>query len=213
MTTEVKRKMLSLWLAVFLLAGTALAQPLQDYMEPLDTKPDERAAMARNTPFNGEPVEVLHSGRGLALLGNESHTLRLSVESSRPIEPRHMRNLLTSNTSLDEIRAALDTIEGEAKFDGTIKLDEKIYTLVDIKTIPSGENSSTLDANVVEPAFGAAVSNEMTIVGHITLGIVSSGIDFMANGELIINRGPQAGSYLVFINMQPHLQSTFMKEE
>ncbi|MCK9440888.1 MAG: hypothetical protein M0Q13_05655 [Methanothrix sp.] len=135
------------------------------------------------------------------------------MESSRPIEPRHMRNLLTSNTSLDEIRAALDTIEGEAKFDGTIKLDEKIYTLVDIKTIPSGENSSTLDANVVEPAFGAAVSNEMTIVGHITLGIVSSGIDFMANGELIINRGPQAGSYLVFINMQPHLQSTFMKEE
>jgi len=207
MTTEVKRKILSLWLAVFLLAGTALAQPLQDYREPLDTKPNERAAMARVTPFNGEPVEVLHSGRGLALRGNESHTLRLSVESLRPIEPKHMRKLLTSNKSLDEIRAALDTVEGEAKFDGTIKLDEKIYPLVDIKIIQSGENSSTLDANVVEPAFGAAVSNEMTIVGHITLSIVSSGIDSVANGELIINRGPQAGSCLVFLNMQPPLQS------
>jgi hypothetical protein len=124
-----------------------------------------------------------------------------------------MRKLLTSNTSLDEIRAALDTVEGVAKFDGTIKLDEKIYPLVDIKIIQSGENSTTLDANVVEPAFGAAVSNEMTIVGHITLSIVSSGKDFVANGELIINRGPQAGSYLVFLNMQPPVQNTFLKGE
>jgi hypothetical protein len=46
-----------------------------------------------------------------------------------------------------------------------------------------------------------------TIVGHITLSIVSSGIDSVANGELIINRGPQAGSYLVFLNMQPPMQS------
>ncbi|MHB8119634.1 MAG: hypothetical protein ACYDHX_13055 [Methanothrix sp.] len=196
-----------------MLAGTALAQPLQDYREPLDPKPDERAEKAQVAPFNGEPVEVLHSGRGLALIGNESHTLRLSVESLRPIEPTHMRKLLTSNASLNEIRAALDTVEGEAKFDGTIKLDEKIYPLVDIKIIQSGENSSTLDANVVEPAFGAAVSNEMTIVGHITLSIVSSGMDCVANGELIINRGPQAGSYLVFLNMQPPLQNTFMKGE
>jgi hypothetical protein len=196
-----------------LLAGTALAQPLQDYRESLDTKPDESAAIAQVTHFNGDPVEVLHSGRGLALIGNESHTLRLSVESLRPIEPMHMRNLLTSNTSLDEIRAALDTIEGGAKFDGTMKLDENIYTLVDIKIIQSGENSSSLDANVVEPAFGAAVINEMMVVGHITLGIVSSGIDFMANGELTINRGPQAGSYLAFLDMQPPVRSTSMKEE
>jgi hypothetical protein len=213
MTTEVKRKMLSLWLAVFLLAGTALAQPLQDYREPLDTKPNERAAIAQVAHFNGDPIEVLHSGRGLALMGNESHTLRLNVESLRPIEPMHIRNLLTSNTSLDEIRTALDMVEGDAKFDGTMKLDENIYTLVDIKIIQSGENSSTLDANVVEPAFGAALSNEMTVVGHITLGIVSSGKDFMANGELTINRGPLAGSYLAFLNMQQPVQNTFMKNE
>jgi hypothetical protein len=210
MTTEVKRKMLSPWLAIFLLAGTALAQPLQDYMEPLDPKPDESAEIAQAAPFHGVPVEVLHSGRGFALIDNESHALRLSVESLRPIEPMHMRELLTSNTSLDEIKAALDMVEGEAKFDGTIKLDEKTYPLVDIKIIQSGENSSTLGANVVEPAFGDAVRNEMTIRGHITLSIVSSGIDSVANGELIINRGLQAGSYLVFLNMQPPLANTFV---
>jgi hypothetical protein len=59
----------------------------------------------------------------------------MSIDSLRPIEPMHMRKLLTSNTSLDEIRAALDTVDGEAKFDGTIKPDEKTYPLVHIKII------------------------------------------------------------------------------
>lgn len=207
MTFEVKRKTFSLWLAVFLLAGTALAQPLQGYMEPLNPKPNESAAVVQVAPFNGEPVEVLHSGRGYVSIGNESHTLRLSVESLRPIEPKHMRNLLTSNKSLDEIRAALDEAEGEARYDGTIKLDEIIYSLINIKIFKSSSVSSELYADIIEPAFGATVSNAMTIVGHIKLTIAYSETDYVGRGELIVKSGPQAASYHVFLNMQPPLQN------
>jgi len=36
----------------------------------------------------GVPIEVLQSGRGFALKDNESHVLRLNVETLRPMDPR-----------------------------------------------------------------------------------------------------------------------------
>ena len=208
---RIDRKMLYLWLVVFLLAGSGLAQPLQDYGEslnPLDSKADDRQMMALVPDSKGAPIEVLHSGRGFALKDNESHPLSLRIESLRPINPMHMRNLLTSNKSLAEIREALDTAEGDEKFDGGIKLDETFYSLVNIRISPN-ENSTELYVDLiepVEPSLGDTISSDMATVGHLTLTIAFAGIDFVGKGELIMTSDLQVGSYRVFLNMLPPLQ-------
>ena len=52
----------------------------------------------------GVPVEVLHSGNGFALRGNDSFLLRLKVESLLPLKASQIQSLLQSNKSLEEIR-------------------------------------------------------------------------------------------------------------
>ena len=61
----------------------------------------------------GVPVDVVYSGHGFALKGNESHILRLKVEDILPLEPGQIRGLLASNKSLEEIRDDIQAKEGE----------------------------------------------------------------------------------------------------
>ena len=205
MIINVTRTIILLGLAILLLqpTGTCLSVPLQDNMLPLDPMQEDIGVDAQGAPFNDEPVEVLHSGSGAAIMDNGSHPFWLSVVSVKTIEPKKMRKMLTSNQSLDEIREALGATEGESRFDGAIKLDESIYSLGGIRMLQYGENSSTLDAYVIEPGISHDAGSETTIVGQLALNIIGSGTDLSAEGELLLYRGPQAASYRIFLDMQP----------
>ncbi|MDD1761323.1 MAG: hypothetical protein LUQ59_03740 [Methanothrix sp.] len=205
MIINVTRTIILMGLAILLLqpTGTCLSVPLQDSMLPLDPMQEDTGVDAQGVPFNDEPVDVLHSGSGAAILDNGSHPFWLSIVSAKTIEPKKMRNMLTSNQSLDEIREALGATEVESRFDGAIKLDESIYSLGSIKMLQYDENSSTLDAYVIEPGISHDVGYETTIVGKLALNIIGSGADLLAEGELLLYRGPQAASYRIFLDMQP----------
>ena len=69
--------------------------------------------------------------------------------------------------------------------------------------LQNDENSSTLDAYVIEPGMLPYVGSETTIVGQLALNIIRSGADLSAEGELLLYRGPQAASYRIFLDMQP----------
>ena len=205
MIINVARTIILLGLAILLLQpiGTCSSVPLQDSMLPLDPMQEDIGVDAQGAPFNDEPVEVLHSGSGAAIMDNGSHPFWLSVVSVKTIEPKKMRKMLTSNQSLDEIREALGATEGESRFDGAIKLDESIYSLGGIKMLQYDENSSALDAYVIEPGISHDAGSETTIVGQLALNIIGSGADLSAEGELLLYRGPQAASYRIFLDMQP----------
>jgi hypothetical protein len=205
MIINVTRTIILLWLAILLLqpTGTCLSVLLQDGMLTLDPMQEDIGVDAQGAPFDNDPVEVLHSGSGAAMLENDSHPFWLSVVSVKSIEPKSMRNMLTSNRSLDEIRAALGATEGESRFDGAIKLDESIYSLGGIKMRQYDGNSSALDAYVIEPGISPDAGSETTIVGQLALNIIGSGADLSAEGELLLYRGPQAASYRIFLDMQP----------
>jgi hypothetical protein len=75
--------------------------------------------------------------------------------------------------------------------------------MVDINLSLPGERPITLYANVIEPTFDLTISNETAIAGNIKMMIAPSDDGIVGKGELIMNRGPHVGSYLVLLHMQP----------
>ena len=209
MLIDAMRTMLLLWLGIVLLQppGVSLAQTLAETegIFPLVPLPEDIRMDAQDSQFNEETVEVLHSGNGAAFVDNNSHPFWISVVSAKTIEPKSMRKMLTSNRSLDEIRAALGQAESATRFSGAIKLGESIYPLADIKMRQTNENLSTLDANVIEPGVSLqSTGYAPAIMGQLSLNIIGSDRDLSAEGDLSLYRGPQAADYRIFLDLQPH---------
>jgi hypothetical protein len=191
------------------LFGTSFALPDQVSKEMGD-----RDMMSQNPPMgpmadpaaSGVLVDVFNSGRGFALKGDESHLLRFDVESIRYIEPLNMRMLLASNKSLEEIRQEIEAKDGNTTYRGSIMLDSEIYPLQSIVASLSGDNITTVDADVAEPRFGEVHSDETAIVGHIAVTTYPSDIGSIGKGNLTINYGQYSGSYNVLLNMLSPLQ-------
>lgn len=206
MSIDIIKKIMILWLIILLLQpiGVCLAQTLPESISPFAPTLEDIGIDDGKSQFNEEVVDVLHSGSGFAFVDNGSHPFWLSVVSARAIEPKSMRTMLTSNSSLDEIRAALDETEGQTRFDGAIKLDESIYPLANIWVQQTKDNSSVLDADVIDPGMSRDEGYEKTKIGRIALIIFGSGRGLSAEGELILSRGPQAAKYRIILDLQPH---------
>ena len=202
-----KKKIMCLWLASLLLACTGLAQPDQAFLgiEPGEPKDACEERAQQPAPPDGVPIEVIYSGRGFALLDNESHVLRLNIESILPLEPMAVRNLLASNKSLEEIREEIRSREGEVIIRGGLRLDKSIYHLVNIVVTPSGENSTDLNADV-----GDGPCNETEIIGRLTVHIAPTDDGLVGKGELALGSGTQAGTYSVFLDTQPSMHGKGM---
>jgi hypothetical protein len=200
-------------LLFFSLIGTGFSQPpdqvLRDsghngqmgHDERMDqNRPDER--MMRSPPCQplGLPVDVIHSGSGFALLGNESHKLRLNVEALMPLEPMYIRNLLASNKTLAEIRDEIEANEGETTYRGSIRLDRDIYPLVNLRLGTPSDNITTVAADVASP--GMSPDNETRILGMIDVTISPSEGGLIGKGELELNG---KGRYNVLLDMQPRM--------
>ncbi len=154
----------------------------------------------------GLPVDVIHSGSGFALLGNESHVLRLNVEALLPLEPMYIRKLLASNKTLSEIRDEIEAKTGETVYRGSIRLDRSIYPLVNLRLLYSSENITELKADVARPGSGPR-EKETAIAGRIDVTIAPSEGGMIGKGELELEG---KGRFNVLLDMQPHMRERCM---
>jgi hypothetical protein len=169
---------------------------------------DEGAVLSQNEGFPmGVPLEVLYSGHGFALEDNESHILRLKVETIMPLQPDQIRDLLSSNKSLEEIRDEIRVKEdetGEVAFRGSMILDRDIYPLVNIVISTTGNNSTAIRASLADT--GQQPSNETTNMGNISVIISPAEGGMIGNGELEVDNGPRTNRYSLLLDMEPPRQ-------
>jgi hypothetical protein len=219
MIKEIWKSTLSIWLAFSLMAGicgTSLAQPDGEPkgIEPAgDMGPLCRMGMQcemmppQNEGFPmGVPLEVLYSGHGQALKGNESHNLRLKIEAIMPMQPRQIRDLLSSNKSLEEIRGDIrrkGEDAGEKAFRGSMVLDRSMYPLINI-AITSDNDNSTINADLADIA--RTPSQDPAPLGSISLAVSPSGSKIIGEGELIILVGGKQETYSLILNMDRRRQ-------
>ena len=208
---DVCKKILYMALAglVFVgLTGICLAEPNQtnnvdgsrERMNPEKTygiMPNQNAGLPM-----GVPVDVVYSGHGFALRGNESHVLRLKVEDILPLEPRQIRGLLASNKSLEEIRDDIQAKEGEETYRGSVILDHSIYLLIEIVDTPAKDNTTTIKADLADLDLLSAGNGNATL-GSISVTVSPSDGGMLGRGELNLGLGPQAGNYSVLLDMEP----------
>ena len=213
---EIGVNTMSIWLAISLIAGIcsmALAQPDG---EPNGIEPARgmgplcRMGMnlqcemmpPQNEGFPmGVPLEVLYSGHGQARKGNESHNLRLKIEAIMPMQPRQIRDLLSSNKSLEEIRVDIRSKgeeAGEKALRGSMILDRSMYPLINI-AITSDNDNSTINADLADIA--GTPSQDPTALGSISLAVSPSNGKIIGEGELTIQKDGKKETYSLSLNM------------
>jgi hypothetical protein len=146
-----------------------------------------------------ETVDVdIQRWLGSAVKGDESHILRLNLESIRSVDPSQARDLLASNTSLEEIKSKMRSEERFVIMRGSIRIDNDIFKLTNITTTSLG-NGSVMDADVVGPVAGprfrSGSGNSAYFAGKIsaTLSIVDE--IGMGAGTLTMNGPDYSGAY------------------
>jgi hypothetical protein len=208
---DVCKKILYMALAglVFVgLTGICLAEPNQTNNADGSRErmnPEKACGMMPNQNAGlpmGVPVDVVYSGHGFALRGNESHILRLKVEDILPLEPGQIRGLLASNKSLEEIRDEIQAKEGEVTYRGSVILDHSIYPLIEIVATPASNNTTSIKADLADLDL-LSTGNGNAALGNISVMVSPSDGGMIGRGELDLGLGPHAGNYSVLLDMEP----------
>lgn len=170
-------------------------------MEPRSADDIGMRMQRTGAPPAGVPVGMLISKQGVALKDNKTYSLRIIVECLMPMEPRRVQKLLASNKSLEEIKAAIGASQGEPMYHGSMKLEERIYPLINIRIASNADNISYLEADAAKPKQGPAFADETAVVGHIRMTISPSESGMVGKGELWMNDSYHPGTHSVLINM------------
>jgi hypothetical protein len=149
----------------------------------------------------GAPDVIFQSWRGFALKGNESHSIRVSIESLRPVEAMNVRKLIASNMTLEEIRAEISKEEGKVIHRGVLKIGSDIFRLDGI-SMAQKENKSVLNADVSLLKFGSSQNNTTTTIGHLNVTLSGEDIGVVSQGVLLIKSGKYLGEYRVLLDGQ-----------
>jgi len=153
-------------------------------------------------PFrDGAPGVSFQSWRGFALKGNESRSIRVSIESSRSVEAMNIRKLMASNMTLEEIRAEIRKEEGEVIHRGVLRIGLDVYGLDNISMAPKG-NKTVLDADVSLPTFGSTQNSTTTTIGHLNVSLSSEDGVVVSQGILLMKSGIYFGDYRVLLDGQ-----------
>jgi hypothetical protein len=168
-----------------------------------EMEPQCRMMQPHNEGFPmGVPLEALYSGHGFALKGNESHILRLKIEAIMPLRPGQIRDLLSSNKSPEEIRDEIQSREeGERAFRGSMILDHSIYPLVNITIVSRDNNSTSIQADLIDnsqhPAESAAPAGSL----FVEISPADGGV--IGRGEMDIKIGQSYEAYSILLDMEP----------
>jgi hypothetical protein len=163
--------------------------------------PGDKGMQRAGAPPSGVPVGMLISEHGVALKDNKTYALRIIVECLMPMEPRRVQKLLASNKSLEEIKAAIGAAQGEPMYHGSMKLDERIYPLINIRIASRADNISDLEADVAKPNQDPALVNEIAVVGHIRMTAAPSENGIAGKGELWMNDSYHPGTHSILIDI------------
>lgn len=209
---DICRRVLRIGLAAVLLCGMAanclaVASENANECKGMAGRPDGGGSMCQpeDGKFSGVPIDIVQSGHGFAFLGNESHLLRLNVESLCPLEPVQVWDMLATNKSLDEIRSDIQTKKCVAAYRGGLMLDREVFALINIVISPSDDNSTTLDADVSESRNHSAESegDDAATLGRLSLNISPSDGGIVGKGDLELDGSKKAGKYSVLLDMMP----------
>lgn len=151
----------------------------------------------------GIPMGMLISEQGVALKDNKTYAVRIIVECLMPMEPRRVQKLLASNKSLEEIKdaIAIGASQGEPMYHGNMLLDERIYSLINIRIAFHEDNISNLEADVAKPNQDPALVNEKIVVGHVWMKIAPSDNGMVGIGELWMKDSYHPGTHSVLIDI------------
>jgi hypothetical protein len=206
-------RLISLGLICFPLVITALGIPAQYPADAADETyicspggPCPVDMLAMGNSGNDETAGVsVHSWRGFAVMGDESHPIRFNVETIRAVDPAEARRLLESNISLGEIRSSLGAGDKVPVTEGNMKIENDIYRLINITVTPLG-NTSTLDASVAGPIAGprsrSALNKPDANAGHTTISISSAGGIETGEGTLVMIDPEYNGTYSLSLERQ-----------
>jgi len=209
---DICRRILCIGLAAVLLCGMAanclaVASENANKCKGMAGRLDGGGPMCQpeDGKFSGVPIDIVQSGHGFALLGNESHLLRLNVESLCPLEPVQVWDMLATNKSLDEIRSNIQTKKCVTAYRGGLMLDREVFALINIVISPSIDNSTTLNADVSESRNHSAESegNDAATLGRLSLKISPSDGGIVGKGDLELDGSKKAGKYSVLLDMMP----------
>jgi hypothetical protein len=151
--------------------------------------------------MDGAPGLSFQSWRGFALKGNESRSIRVSIESLRPVEAMNIRKLMASNMTLEEIRAEMRKEEGEVIHRGVLRIGMDVYRLDEISMASKG-NKTVLDADVSLPKFGSTQNNTTTTIGHLDVSLSGDDEGVVSQGVLLMKSGKYLGDYRVLLDGQ-----------
>lgn len=161
-------------------------------------------------PSKSDIVIRLFSGRGFALKGNETRVLRINVELIRDVDPLYLRDLMTSNKSIEDIKDELNAKSCAASIRGSLRVNEISYSLLNTQLISSNNNATAVDADIamlyLKPAPGGVmkpdISNKTEIVGHIKVTIAPAEGGLIGKGELIMGGDEHGAKYNVLLQME-----------
>ena len=169
---------------------------------------DDGAESSQDEGFPmGIPLEVLYSGHGFAMKDNESHILRLKVETIMPMQSDQIRDLLSSNKSLEEIRNEIQAKEdeaGEMAIRGSMIFDRGIYPLVNIAISTTSNNSTAIHASLADR--DQEPSNDTSAWGSLSVIFSPSDGSMIGNGDLEIDNGQNRGVYAILLDLEPPRQ-------
>jgi hypothetical protein len=150
-----------------------------------------------------ETADVLvQNWRGFATKDDETHPVRLNVETIMAVDPNEARRLLASNISPKEIRSQVRAGNRNVIQRGNIRLNNDGYRLIDIVLKPSG-NMSVLEASLASSMSASGSGDMSSSVGYTVL--IISGVDDMevAEGYLTIDDPKYRGNYSLSLNEWP----------
>jgi hypothetical protein len=144
---------------------------------------------------------VFQSWRGFALKGNDSRSMRVSIESFRPVKIMNIRKLMASNMTLEQIRTEIWNENGDVIHRGVLRIGDDAYRLDNISMASEG-NKTVLDANISLPKFGYARNNTTTTIGHLNVSLSGEDGKEVSQGILLMKSGKYLGDYKVLLDGQ-----------
>lgn len=160
----------------------------------------------KNESWNADrAIEIRKTGSGFAMSGNQNHVIRMSIEGKIKPDLADIKNLISDNKTLgqikSEIKAKMEAEISAASYNGSLHLGQSNYNLLNIKLTLSGNNSSTINADVAGPKLNFT-DKPTAVVGHINLTASQQDNNVIGEGTLTMNSGQYSGQYKVLIEMK-----------
>lgn len=150
-------------------------------------------------------IENYRAGSGFAIGDSQYHVLDLKLESVASLDLAKINGLVSDNKTLRQIRSdiksEINSQEAAGSHNGSLRLGEERYKLLNISLSTSQDDNSTVEADVAGPIAGRSDDNATTAVGHISLVIGEHEKSLIGKGTLTMNIGNYSGTYNVLLNM------------